>query len=115
MIGATSSPTGRMWRFFYFPFTTTLNPVAMQKHRNQVNGQQSHRRATDGVEVGLISNDPVLSPREAVRPEISSLSPEEQAVKDFKVFLKKHLPQEKPAPDLLVKIHQRIDQLQHKQ
>lgn len=86
----------------------------MQKHRNQVNGHQSQRRATDGVEVGLISNDPILSPREAVRPALQSLSPEEQAVKEFKVFLKKHLHQEKPAPDLLVKIHQRIDQLQKK-
>jgi hypothetical protein len=30
-------------------------------------------------------------------------------IRDFKVFLKKNLAFEKPAPDLLVKIHQRID------
>lgn len=86
----------------------------MQKHRNQVNGNTSHRSATRGVEVGLINNDPILSPREEVQPEHPSLTAEEQAVKDFKVFIKKHLPHSEPAPDLLVKIHQRIDELQTK-
>lgn len=87
----------------------------MQKHRNQVNGNKSHQNATGGVEVGLINNDPILSPREAIQPMLPSLTAEEQAVKDFKVFIKKHLSNAEPAPDLLVKIHQRIDKLQAKQ
>lgn len=32
-------------------------------------------------------------------------------LRDFKVFMKKNLAIESPAPDLLVKIHQRIDQI----
>lgn len=55
----------------------------------------------------VIVADPNTTVPSSERPECTDEL--QQDIKDFKVFLKKNLAFEKPAPDLLVKIHQRID------
>lgn len=57
----------------------------------------------------IVAANPAPSnvPTTVERPEC--LDDLDRDSRDFKVFLKKNLAFEKPAPDLLVKIHQRID------
>lgn len=98
-------------------------------HKDHLNGARGpQRKATNGSqctpgdstpkEVTVLNEEfPLYADPES--PRASSLnsqaSPpldrEAENLKLFKVFMKRNLPHEKPAPDLLVRIHQKIDAL----
>lgn len=70
---------------------------------NHVNGRSGQFNTRE-----VIVADP-SAPRQENWPP--ACSEEQEAIRDFKVFMKKNLAFQKPAPDLLVKIHQRIDKI----
>ncbi len=62
--------------------------------------------------ISLLDKDPKMEESPRILSDETKLTAEEEAIKNFKVFIKKNVSLVQPAPDLLVKIHQRIDQLQ---
>ncbi|PHI19466.1 hypothetical protein CEQ90_13175 [Lewinellaceae bacterium SD302] len=90
---------------------------------NGANGQPQ-RKATNGSQctpggnsssptVTVLDNFPLYSDPESPKEQRTALTKEEENLKLFKVFIKRNLPHQKPAPDLLVRIHQRIDAIKN--
>lgn len=70
--------------------------------------QQCQPRNATPKEVTVLDDFPLYADPEST-PTARPLSQEAENLKLFKVFIKRNLPHQKPAPDLLVRIHQRID------
>ncbi|MEL6273608.1 MAG: hypothetical protein AAFQ37_05935 [Bacteroidota bacterium] len=70
------------------------------------NGSFSHNSPRE-----IIVADPTALTNNPTQPNCPQDKELEDDIRDFKVFMKKNLPLHHPGPDLLVKIHQRIDQV----
>jgi hypothetical protein len=89
-------------------------------HKDHLNGSHGTPKATNDQScrqpentsrlVSVLNQFPLYADPESA--EIPT-PPDEEAeqLKLFKVFIKRNLPHQQPAPDLLVRIHQRIDAL----
>lgn len=86
----------------------------MGNKKNQPKHSNGSAKINPSSWVSLLDSDPEPKPARPILNEERKLTAEEEAIKNFKVFLKKNIPTVQPAPDLLVKIHQRIDQIQAK-
>lgn len=86
-----------------------LNGANGQPQRKAVNGRQCNTGEATLPNVTVLDEFPLYVDPESSEKRRSELSQEEENLKLFKVFIKRNLPHQKPAPDLLVRIHQRID------
>lgn len=87
--------------------------------KNNLNGKPGQQSASNGhacapgsstpPSVAVLNEFPLYNDPESISCQPEALSLEEENLKLFKVFMKRNLPAQKPAPDLLVRIHRKID------
>lgn len=66
-------------------------------------------RNNDAPAREVVVADPLFNPTSPLNSRPDCPDGQEKDIRDFKVFLKKNLGFQNPGPELLVKIHQRID------
>lgn len=88
--------------------------------KDQLNGKPAPKRALNGKPctpgdvsprtVTVMDNFPLYDDPESIMSSpAEALSMEEENIKALRVLIKRSLPPQKTAPDLLVRIHQKID------